>query len=323
MNFWNEPGRAVQDAGQAGDGVQAIWDQLDHAEAVGVAAVCAARLSKGDLVLAKVPMGSTGSAVNTRQALEDFVRGRGISVDTADQYRRVSAWYTAERREAIAGTGGVASYTLLREVALHTFGTADDPDVRFGLLLEALRSFAPSGSTHLTRQEYLRLLGAGPTSRDVPASAPNGVEPGGGEQVSALDGVRTDPAVVTAVLRTVADDPDELARFFGDLAAEGGLEVLNCAALALRRAKAGARAQESQVFGTDEPAEPLEVILRMVLRAMKALKEPLDLDPSQVVEALPPEQFQALSRLCGSITEWHELLLAEVRAGIHMKEEVA
>ncbi|MFE5713433.1 hypothetical protein ACFQ7J_21785 [Streptomyces sp. NPDC056501] len=323
MNLWNEHCRALLDVGQDGDDLQADWERLERAETAGIAAVCIANLCKGDLVLAEVPMGQAGRPAQTRQSLEGFAQRLSISVDTADQYRRVAAWYTQERREAIAKTGGVASYTLLRDVALHTFGAADDPDTRFDVLLTALQATASTASARLSRQEYLRLLGVGHASTDVAAPTTDGMAATADSHAALVEQASIEPAFVAAVLRSVANEPEGLTRFFDGLAAEGGMEALNSAASALRKVKAEAKAQDVHVFGTDEPPGPIEVILRTVLRAMKALEKPLDLDPAEVVEALPPEQFRALSRLCGSITEWHELLLTTARSGTHEKKEVA
>ncbi|MFD3571574.1 hypothetical protein [Streptomyces sp. NPDC058667] len=149
MNLWNEHCRALPDVGQDGDDLQADWERLERAETAGIAAVCIANLCKGDLVLGEVPMGQAGRPAQTRQSLKGLAQRLSISVDTADQYRRVAAWYTQERREAIAETGGVVSYTLLRDVALHTFGAADDPDTRFDVLLTALQASASTASARL------------------------------------------------------------------------------------------------------------------------------------------------------------------------------
>ncbi|MEU9797091.1 hypothetical protein AB0E27_42230 [Streptomyces sparsogenes] len=328
MNFWDEPGREMHDAPVPDEDFEAVWGQLELDESAGVAAVCAARLSKGDLILECVPWGGAGRPGHTREALENFARRRGISPDTADQYRRVAAWYTPARRRAIKQSGGVASYTLLREVALHTFGTADDPDARFESLLAALKESASSGAgSHLTRQAYLKFLGVIPAPPADPAVSVervlDTVRDDAVARAAVIDAVRTDPQVVSSVLRTIAEKPGGPAEFFDHLAAEGGLEALESASFSLRKAKADTRSQEEAVFGKDEEPSQLEVILRMVLRAMKALEKPLDLDPTQVVAALPAEQFDALSRLCGSVTEWHETLLATARAADQKREEAA
>ncbi|MFK4106704.1 hypothetical protein ACI2L1_43000 [Streptomyces sp. NPDC019531] len=303
MNFWDEPGRELHNAAMPESAVQAAWDQLDADETRGVAVTCAARLSKGDLILALV--NSVSGPAEVRRVMEEFARTRRISVDTVDQYRRVAAWYTPGRRKAMEETGGVASYTVLREAALHTLGDAD-PHARFEALLTALRNTAARGGGPLTGPAYREQLG-------VPAVRQTG-------SVPLTDAAaRADPQLVADILQAVAEDPQGPAQFFDALAAEGGLEALESASLLLRRAKSGARAQEERVFGKEEPS-PLEVTLTLVLRTMKALEKSLDLDPTQIVAVLPPEQFAALNRMCGSVSQWHELLLAAARAAESGKE---
>ncbi|WP_306972202.1 hypothetical protein [Streptomyces canus] len=302
MNFWDEPGRELHNAAVPESAIQAAWDELDEDEARGVAVACAARLSKGDLVLSLVH--SVSEPLQVRRVVETFARSRQISVDTVDQYRRVAAWYTPDRRKAMASTGGVASYTVLREVALQTFGEAD-PQLRFDALLAALRETAVRGGAPLTSPAYRERLG-------VPATRPSASAPASAAAAS-------DAQLVTDVLQAVAGDPHGPARFFDALAAEGGLEALESASLMLRRAKAGAREQEERVFGKEDPS-PLEITLKLVLQTMKALEKSLDLDPAQIVAVLPSEQFAVLDRMCGSVTQWHELLLAAARAVPRGKE---
>ncbi|MFI9176087.1 hypothetical protein [Streptomyces lincolnensis] len=303
MNFWDEPGRELHNAALPVSAVRDAWDQLNADESRGVAVACAARLSKGDLILALVH--SAADRAEVRPVLEEFARARGISFDTVDQYRRVSAWYTPDRREAMEETGGAASYTVLREVALQTFGEAD-PQVRFDALLAALRETAACGAGPLTGPAYRKRLGI-PAMRQAGNTWP-------------IDATaRTDEQLVAGVLQVVAEDPQGPAQFFDVLAAEGGLEALESASLMLRRAKADARTQEERVFGKEEPSA-LEITLRLVLRTMKALEKSMDLDPAEIVAVLPPEQFAALNRVCGSVTQWHELLLAAARAAESGKE---
>lgn len=270
-----------------------------------MAAACAARLAKGDLILTLVR--SVSDPAEIRRVLEDFARARGISFDTVDQYRRVSAWYTSGRREAMEATGGAASYTVLREVALHSAGEAD-PQARFEVLLAALRETAVHGGAPLTGPAYRKRLG-------IPAAEQSSSTP------RIVAAARTDAQLVAGVLQAVAEDPQGPAQFFDALAAEGGLEALESASLMLRKAKASARAQEERVFGKEDPSS-LEITLRLVLRTMRALEKSLDLDPAQIVAVLPPEQFEALHRMCGSVTQWHELLLAAAQAA-ETEREVA
>ncbi|WP_189819718.1 hypothetical protein [Streptomyces olivaceoviridis] len=306
MNFWDESGRELHNAVLPESAVQAAWDQLNAAEARGVAAACAARLSKGDLILRLVRPASDSAEI--RRVLGEFAQTRGISFDTVDQYRRVAAWYTPARRAAMEETGGTASYTVLREVALQTFGEAD-PHARFDALLAALRETAACGGAPLTGPAYRERLGVSVVRQTSSSSPPTGAT------------ARADTQLVASVLQAVAEDPQGPAQFFDVLAAEGGLDALESASLMLRRAKAGARAEEERVFGKEEPSS-LEVTLRLVLRTMRALEKSMDLDPVQVVAVLPPEQFAALNRMCGSVTQWHELLLAAARA-VQPGKEVA
>ncbi len=288
--------------------------------------MCAARLAKGDLILADVPISEGGTPPNVRERLAEWGRRRRLSVDTVDQYRRVAAWYHPQRREAIEKSGVIASYSLLREVALHTHGTATDGEVRFTTLLAALRGATDNGKRHITRRDYLHHLGVNPQPASDGRFEAGRVLAQIAEdtqvRATVIEAVRADPAVVESVLRAVAEDPEGPAQFFSTLAEEGGLEALETASFSLRKARTDAKAREVEVFGKDPEPSPLEVILRAVVRAMKALEAPLDLDPSQIVEALPPEQFAALNRLCGSVSQWHELLLAAARTAENNKTEV-
>ncbi|MFJ4972185.1 hypothetical protein [Streptomyces sp. NPDC088755] len=158
MNVWMEPSSTLQDAAVT-DTTDGAWERLDAAETVGIAATCAARLGKGDLVLLEAPLGERGSRTGTWTVIRDFARRYKVSEDTVDQYRRISGWYGPDRRSALKATGAVASYSLLRDVALHTFGSATEPDVRFAALVAALAEAAHDSRGRATRQDYLRHLG--------------------------------------------------------------------------------------------------------------------------------------------------------------------
>ncbi|WP_141726908.1 hypothetical protein [Streptomyces niveus] len=58
-------------------------------------------------------------------------------------------------------------------------------------------------------------------------------------------------------------------------------------------------------------------------KAIKALEKPMNLDPQQIVQILPPDQLAVLNRLCGSVSHWHELLLAAERAEAQKNGEAA
>ncbi|MEU7154598.1 hypothetical protein AB0B15_42325 [Streptomyces sp. NPDC045456] len=298
------------------------WERLSLDEAAGLAGVCAARIAKGDLILEEVPMVRRGQTADVGVQLESVARKRNLSVAAADQYRRVSAWYTPERRSALAATGTVASYTLLREVALHTHGGSESAEERFDSLITALQETAADGIPYLSHPDYLRrqgLLPAPQETRSVLKSIGDDLT----VRAAVVDAVRTDPDVVDSVLRTLAEDPAGPGRFFEELAAEGGLDALQYASLALRKAKNEAKTRDEQFFGPEEKPSPVEEILTLVLKAMKALEKPLGFDPRQIVQILPPEQFAALNRLCGSVSHWHELLLAAERAGTQENGEAA
>ncbi|MFD7206275.1 hypothetical protein [Streptomyces sp. NPDC059893] len=301
------------------------WRQLERTEADGLAAVRAVRLHKGDLLLAQVPMGRMGTAANTHAQLAELSAGLHISVDTADQYRRVAHWYGPERRDQVVTAPVVASYTVMREAALHTHGGLSSED-RLAALLAALHEAARQGRPHITSRDYREQLGvpqqgSEPTQRvrqvlETIASDEN-------VRAHVVDAVSTDPLVATAVLRTLVESPAGPETFFEQLSAEGGLEALKSASSALRKATDEARMREEAIFGKEEDPSPTEEVLRLILRAMKALEKPMGLDPSQVVQALPPEQFAALQRLCGSVNQWHEVLLHAAQATNHQKGKAA
>ncbi|MFJ2175874.1 hypothetical protein ACIOHE_23650 [Streptomyces sp. NPDC087851] len=298
------------------------WARLNIDEAKGLAGVCTARLAKGDLILEEVPMVRRGQSANVRGQLEAVACKRNLSVAAADQYRRVSAWYTPERRGALAATGVTASYTLLREVALHTHGGSASAEKRFDSLVTALRETAADGAPYLSTQDYLRRNGLLSAPRET-ASVLKRMEDDFTLRAAVVDAVRTDPDVVDSVLRTLAEDPAGPDRFFDELVAEGGLDALQSATFALSRAKSEAKAREKDFFGTEKDPSPIEAILTLVLKAIKALEKPMSLDPQQIVQVLPPDHFAVLNRLCGSVSHWHELLLAAERAVTQENGEAA
>ncbi|WP_420037758.1 hypothetical protein ACN2WE_40860 [Streptomyces sp. cg28] len=306
MNFWNEPDSSSPVHRTAADVAFERWRLLRGHEASALAEMCACRLAVGDEVLEHVPMGRPGVRAHVREQLAKFVEGRGISVGTADQYRRVSAWYTADRRTALTGSSTTASYSVLREVALYTRGEEVSDQVRFQRLLDILNAAAADGALVLSCRDYLERCGL--TARSSPSAGLPGQTVGVPVPVQGL------AVPIESAVRALVADPAGPERFFEELASEGGLEALRSASSALRKTAAETRRLDVAVFGSDEPAGPLEETLSLVVRAMKALQKPLDIDPRQIVQALPPEQFAALSELCGSIHHWHELLIRAARA---------
>ncbi|MEU5958719.1 hypothetical protein [Streptomyces sp. NPDC047525] len=323
MNFSDEPDLTTHNPAVTDEeNADAEWERLNLGEAEGLAAVCAARLAKGDLILEEVPMARHSQTQTVRSQLEEVARKRNLSLAAADQYRRVAAWYTPDRRTAISATGVAVSYTLLREVALHTHGGSESAEERFDTLIAALSQAAVGGAPYLSGQDYLRQHGLLPAQREA-ADVLKSIGDDPIVRAAVVDAVRADPDVVDSVLRTLAEDPTGPERFFEELAAEGGLDALRGASTALRKAKTEAQGCEERSFGPDEAPSPVETVLTLVLRAMKALEKPLDLDPQQIVQILPPEQLAALNRLCGSVSHWHELLLAAERAATHKEGKAA
>ncbi|MER6499200.1 hypothetical protein ABT218_07345 [Streptomyces sp. NPDC001455] len=325
MEIWIEPDARHEDPHAARTGSEAEWDQLDAADCAGTAATCAARLGKGELILAEAPLGERGTTAGSRDVVAAAARRYGISVETADQYRRVAAWWTPERRSQLAASKVIASYSVLRTVALYTQNGAASSQERLAALLAACQEAAGEERREVKVPDYARHLGIDETlggdGGDHDTLAPHIRRPQAGTPADerTLDG----PGITAAAARAVAEDPDGPAKFFAALAEEGGLEALEGATSSLRKAKAEAKSREIKVFGKDEEPSPLEVVLQMVLRAVKAWEKPLGMDPARVAEALPAAQFQALTQLCGSVTAWHELLLAAARAGREKGTEAA
>ncbi|MEU4507722.1 hypothetical protein [Streptomyces sp. NPDC024089] len=318
MEIWIEPDARREHAPRSRTGREAEWDQLDAADCAGTATTCAARLGKGDLILAEAPLGERGTTAGARDVVTAAARHYGIGVETADQYRRVAAWWTAERRSLLAATETVTSYSVLRSVALYTQNGTADSSERFAALLAACQEAAEEGRREVTVPDYARHLGIDSLSGEdeLQPQQPH-------QTIPAVEQALRDPGITAAVVRAVAEDPDGPTKFFAALAEEGGLEALEAATSSLRKAKAEAKSRDIEVFGKDEQPSPLEVILQVVLRAVKAWEKPLGMDPAQVAEALPATHFQVLTQLCGSVTAWHELLLAAAPAGHAKRKEAA
>ncbi|MFF3558240.1 hypothetical protein ACFYXL_33055 [Streptomyces tsukubensis] len=324
-NVWTEPNAPGK--GRSSDGQEDEWERLEAAETEGVAAVCAARLAKGDVILAAVPMSREGQSGGVFSGMSEISSRYGISIDTADQYRRVAAWFTPERRQALQEAGVVASYSVLRDVALHTHGSVTDSATRFEKLLKALSAAAESGQQRITRSDYLRELAVEPENSALPRWSPDRllaqIKQCPEARRAVIEEVQSDPITVTSVMRAMAEDPQGPDQFIEYLAQEGGLDALTMVKSSLRKATTEAKVREARVFGNEEESSPLEEILRSVLRAMKALEKPMDFSPGEILAALPPEQFAALNRLCGTVAQWHELLLAAARAADIESEKAA
>ncbi len=277
------------------------------------------RVALGDLFARVAPLPADGAG-RCEPALEAFATRIGLSPATAAQYRWVAVSFPATLREKIASTGVSVPFEVLRQAATHRplVGPADRWTVLDHLVDHAHRA----GEGRVTRERFRTALGLRTgwelTDGDGEPASPEQVVDHLAREAEARTAVASSPDVARSVLQAAVNDPEGPARFFSFLAEEGGLEALAAAGSALRAVKARTRQLEDAALGADPGPDVLEVILRAVERAMRALEKPLDLDPAQIVAALAPAQFSAVDQLCDAVAQWHQHLLAAQRA-VHRK----
>ncbi|MFD9572687.1 hypothetical protein ACFWBI_22930 [Streptomyces sp. NPDC059982] len=181
-------------------------------------------------------------------------------------------------------------------------------DYRVGLLLGQLGTAEAHGLVALDEDDFLKALGL---KTRIPSDDDLGT-------VRALPASDLD-ASMAVVVQAIAEGGAKQERFVHALVQEGGLEALEAVSAGLRKARAQERQWERDEY--EEPLSDHELLLRAVLKASKALEQPLGFEPAEVVAALPLDQFEAIDRVCRSVGEWHQKLLAA--AGIVAKGHAA
>lgn len=136
------------------------------------------RLDLGDLILKFAPLGKKGVSTTHTHAIRSFCAEIGLTYDAAMQYRRIAAWYTPARRQAVTDAGVTINYSLIRDIAISKAYRIEEAgaDLRWSTLLELTLAAAnrPPRERVVTKEDWEKAIGAStaeiaPTSTVSPA----------------------------------------------------------------------------------------------------------------------------------------------------------